>query len=154
MAEEYALYSERYDKLPNNEMQLLAPGITPSVAVTERGRTFIYEWSDLKIICSEMPADNVQTHLDGFEGYVRSVYGGQCDSRGEGLIRRIHRTKLVVGIEIQPERDDSGRTEELIGRLCGGLTPLVFFEDAIYDWNACLILGPDGTYDEDAIIED
>jgi len=54
---------------------------------------------------------------------------------------------LAVGVEVQPGRDEQGRAEELIGRMCGGLRPIIFHADAVFDGMARLILAPDGSFD-------
>lgn len=149
MPENFALYSRRADTLPEPQMLVLADDVIPEVSQTERGRTFTYRWPDLTIIVSETPGDLLAEHLGGFEGYVRQhIYKGCVPARGEQIIRAIRATRLVVGVEFQPGRDE--RAEELLGRMCGGLHPLLFHEDALFDWMSRLLLAPDGSFDPSA----
>ena len=143
MPANYALYTTECDSLPRENMRELADDVEPEVGRTERGMTFTYRWPDLEIIVSELPSGELSEHLRGFEGYVRDgIYRGAVPPRGEEIVREIRRTRLVVGIEVRPDVDDAGRAEELIGRMCGGLHPMIFHKDAVYDWMSRLLLGP------------
>jgi hypothetical protein len=68
-------------------------------------------------------------------------------ARGERILRDIRATRLVVGVEFQPWRDKQERAEELLGRMCGGLKPMIFHADALFDWMFRLLLAPDGSFD-------
>lgn len=153
MAENFMLYSGRYAGLPADQMRRLMAGIAPKVANTARGLSYVYSWPDLSITCSEMPRDQVRAHLEALVEYVRDI-GADEHSRTSRLVDRISRVALVAGIEIEPGRDPEGRTEHLLGALCSGLVPLVFFEDAVYDSMSRLILGPDGSFDDAADVEE
>jgi hypothetical protein len=148
MPENFALYSRSADSLPPAQMRVLADDVAPELAETERGTTYTYRWPDLTIIVSEMPAALLAEHLRGFEGYVRQhIYKGKVPARGEQIIRSIRATRLVVGVEVQPGRDEQERAEELLGRMCGGLRPVIFHADALFDWMSRLLLAPDGSCD-------
>jgi hypothetical protein len=148
MPENYALYSQSADNLPPDQMQVLADDVTPELAETDRGTTYTYRWPDLTIIVSEMPVAKLSEHLRGFEGYIRHhIYKGKVPARGERIIRNIRATRLVVGVEFQPGRDEEDRTEELLGRMCGGLRPVIFHADAVFDWMSRLLLAPDCSFD-------
>jgi len=92
----------------------------------------------------------VPGHLDGFRGYVTHIYGGKPDARGDQILDRISYTRLVVGVEIEPKRDDKGRAERLLGTMAYGLDALMFYGSALYDKDSNLILAPDGSFDENA----
>jgi hypothetical protein len=129
-------------------MVVLADNVEPQLAQTERGKTYTYRWPELAIVVNEMPAAELVEHLRGFEGYVRQyIYRGKVPQRGERIIRTIRATRLVVGVELQPGRDEPGRAEELLGRMCGGLRPVIFHADAVFDWMSRLLLAPDGSFD-------
>jgi hypothetical protein len=154
MPENFALYSRVAETLPDARMQGLADDVSPVAADTPHGRTFTYRWPDLTIVVSEMPAAEVADHLRGFEGYVRQhIYRGDVPERGRAILRRIRDTRLVVGVELQPGRDEQERADELLGRMSGGLRPLVFHADALFDWMSRLLLAPDASYDPAAEIE-
>lgn len=154
MPENFALYSRSADNLPRTQMQRLSDEVAPELAETESGTTFTYNWPDLTIIVSEMITDQLPEHLRGFEGYIRQhIYKGKVPARGERIIRNIRATRLVVGIELRPGRDDQERAEELIGRMCGGLRPIIFHADALYDWMSRLLLAPDCSFDPAAEVE-
>ena len=147
MPENFALYSRTYSTLPEDHMLKLAPGAQVDAGITERGMTYRYRWTDLTIICSVMESGELQEHLRGMAGYVSHIYGGELPERGDVLVGRVLQTKLVLGIEIQPERDAEGRAEELMGKLCAGLQPLIFYWNAIFDAQFRLLLGPDASFD-------
>lgn len=153
MPENYALYSSSFDTLPQAAMEALADDVVPELAQTERGVTITYRWPDLTIIVSEMPASQLAEHLRGFEGYIRQhIYKSRVPERGERIIRCIRATRLVVGVELQPGRDEQGRAEELLGRMSGGLHPIIFYRDALFDWMSRLLLAPYGSFDPQAEI--
>jgi len=153
MPENYALYARSYDSLPQAEMEALGHGTTVEKAQTDRGVTYIYRWPDLTIIVNEMPASQLAEHLRGFEGYIsQHIYNGKVPRRGKDIIRDIRATRLVVGVEFQPGRDKQGRAEELLGRMSGGLHPIIFHADALFDWMSRLLLAPDGSFDPGAEI--
>jgi hypothetical protein len=150
MAENFAFYSQTYDALPEEQMRRLAEGAEFSVDTAEGGRQFAYRWPDLAVTVNEMPAKEVPAHLDGFCGYVRHLYQGQPDARGEQVLDRVRHTRLVAGVVIEPGRDDQGRAEALLGALAYGLEARLFHGSALYDKDARLILAPDGSFDEAA----
>src|SRR5215467_4530794 len=93
--ENYALYTRAYDALPAEQMRLLAGENLPSVELTPRGITYTYQWADLTIIVSEMPAAKLVEHLNGFEGYVRTgIHRGLVPPRSEQVISLIRSTRL------------------------------------------------------------
>ncbi len=47
MPENFTLYSETYDALPDPEMQRLAQGCKPKVAKSKDGVEYRYQWKDL-----------------------------------------------------------------------------------------------------------
>ena len=154
MPENYALYTTQYEALPEQNMRSLVPGIEPTIAHTERGLTYSYAWPDLTAVVSAMPELEIASHLSGFVGYVgQAIYANSVPPRGQALIARILCTTLVVGVEFAPGRDAEGRAEAFLATLCGGLTPLVFFQSAIYDARARLLLGPDASFDPNARLE-
>jgi hypothetical protein len=152
MPENYALYSHTYEELPDAEMQRLGGQVRPSSGITERGLTYTYTWPDLTILVNALPREEMPEHLKGFVGYIRHIYGENIPRRGEKIIAQILRTRLVVGIEIQPGRDTEGRTEHLVGSMCGGLHPIMFHADALFDWMSRLLLAPNGHFDPAAEI--
>jgi hypothetical protein len=154
MPENFAMYARTDDELPHREMLRLADDVRPTLAETDRGLTYTYTWPDLTILVSVMPAIQLADHLNGFEGYIRQyVYEGNVPPRGEQIIDRIRETRLVVGVEAQPERDAQGRADELIGRMSRGLHPIIFHADGLYAWTGRVLLGPDGSFDPEAEID-
>ena len=148
MSESFALCSRSVGSLPREQMQALADDLAPECAETERGLTFTYRWPDLTIIVSQMPGLELAEHLRGFEGYIRRhIYKGNVPERGERIIRSVRATRMVVGVELRPGRDDQERSDELIGRMSGGLRPILFHSDSLFDWSSRLLLAPDGSFD-------
>jgi len=154
MQENFALYSRTYDSLPEDRMLMLVDSICPSSEITDRGLTYTYRWPDLTILVSAMPSSELPDHLRGFEGYLRrGIYGGKVPDRGERIIRRILATRLVIGVELQPGRDEQERADELVGRMAGGLRPIIFHRDELFDWMSRLLLARDGSFDPDAELD-
>lgn len=150
MAENFTFYAQTYDALPDEQMRQLAGKAKFSADPTPDGRQFVYRWRDLTVTVNEMPEKDVPDHLRGFAGYVRHIYGGKPDERGEQILDRIHHTRLVAGVVVEPERDAEGRAEAVLGAMANGLQALMFHGTALYDHMARLILAPDGSFDEEA----
>jgi hypothetical protein len=150
MAENFAFYSQTQDALPDEQMRGLAGDTDFTAETTADGRRFVYRWPDFTVTVNEMPARMVPEHLDGFCGYVRQIYRGEPDERGRQVLDRIRHTRLVAGTVIEPERDEVGRADELLGAMAYGLDALLFYAGELYDKDSRLILGPDGSFDESA----
>src|SRR5262249_49827579 len=127
-----------------------AAGAAFSTQDVEGGRRFVYRWPGVTVTVNEMPGKDVPGHLDGFRGYVRHIYRGEPDERGEQVLDRIGYTRLVVGVEIEPGREGEGGADGLLGTIAPGLRALMFLGWALYDHDAKLILAPDGSFDEEA----
>jgi hypothetical protein len=151
MPENFAFYSQAHDALPEEQMRRLAGDAEFTVGTaSDGGRSFTYRRPGLTITCNELPTANVPTHLDGFCGYVKHIYDGKLDERGSQILDRIKYTRLVVGVVIEPERDEQGQAERLLGSMAYGLDALMFYGNSLYDKNSKLILAPEGQFDEDA----
>jgi hypothetical protein len=150
VAENYAFYSHTYDALPEDELRRLGSDCKFTVTPGPDGRSFEFKWPDVTVACNEMPKKNLPTHLDGFCGYVKHIYRGKVDSRGESILDRIQYTRLVVGVVVEPGCDQAGRAERILGGLAGGLDALMFCQSALYDKNSKLILAPDASFDPEA----
>src|SRR5262249_15819106 len=153
MPENFALYSQTLDSVPDDQMLKLVDGIRPIISPPQGGLSYPYEWDALTITCYMVPNEEIAEHLHGFVGYVRHIYGGDVPPRGEKLIRRIQRTKLVVGVEINPGRDPEERSDEIVGKLSYGLQPIIFHADALFDQDSRLLLAPDGAFDAEAQVD-
>lgn len=152
MVENFALYSQTHEELPEDQMRALAGESKFSVKKAKAGRSFVYKWPKLTVTVNAMAPDELADHLNGFCGYVESICDGHPDERIEQLQYRIQQTALVAGIVVEPERDHEAPVEGLIAAIQYGLQALLFHDSAIYDCDARLILGPDGSYDEEADI--
>jgi hypothetical protein len=150
MAENFGIYSQTYDSLPEEQMRELAGEADFAVEQSAAGRRFSYRWPDLGVTVNEMPARDVPQHLTGFCGYVRHIYGGKPDERGEQVLDRIRHTRLVLGVVIEPKRDEEGRADRILGAMAHGLHALLFYGSALYDRDSKLILAPDGSFDAQA----
>jgi hypothetical protein len=153
VAENFTLYAQTYDALPEEQMRRLAGDADFSTGTDDDGgRRFAYSWPGLSVTVHEMPARDVPGHLAGFRGYVRHIYGGQPDERGERVLDRISHTRLVAGVVVEPARDEQGRAEQVLGSMAYGLHALMFYGSALFDRDSKLILAPDGSFDPDADI--
>jgi hypothetical protein len=150
MAENFTFYSQTYDALPEEKMRGLANDADFAIETTPDGRRFLYRWPALTVTVFEMPAKEIPEHLNGFCGYVRHIYNGQPDERGEKILDRIRYTRLVAGVVIEPQRDEEGRAEQILGAMAYGLHALFFYGSALYDRDSKLILAPDRSFDAEA----
>jgi hypothetical protein len=146
MGENFGLYAQTVDTLPEERMRQLAGEADFAVEQTAHGRSFTYRWPDLTVTVNEMPAQRIPEHLDGFCSYVRHIYNGRPDKRGEQVLDRIRYTRVVAGVVIEPERDAEGRAEGILGAMIYGLNALLY-DSALYDRDSKLILAPDGSFD-------
>lgn len=153
MTENFALYSQTIDSLPKDQMSKLVEGVRPVVAPSDGGLRYRYQWDDLTVTCYIVPKAELRDHLEGFVGYVRSIYRNEIPPRGARLIHRIRQTKLVVGVEITPRRDDEERSDEIVGKLSFGLRPIIFHADALFDHESRLLLAPNGAFDHGAEVD-
>lgn len=152
MVETFAFYCQTYDSLPEKRMKELAGNAKLRTTVDEDGKNFVFSWPHLTVTVNEMPAKQIPAHLNGFCGYIQHIYGDSFDERGEQIIDRIQHTRMVVGITIDPERDDEGLAEDILGTMAYGLDAIIFHASAIFDKDAKMILAPDRSYDRDADI--
>jgi hypothetical protein len=150
MAENFSFYSQTYDALPDEQMRQIAKGARFTAEADGEGRRFVYRWPDLTVTVHEMAAKEVPGHLNGFCGYVTHIYRGKPDERGKQILERIRYTRLVAGVVIEPERDEAGRAEHLLGSMAYGLHALMFYGSALFDRDSKLILAPDGSFDAEA----
>jgi hypothetical protein len=150
MPESFSFYSQTSDALPEEQMRKLAQGADFAINTDDGGRHFVYRWPDLTVTVNEMPAKEIPPHLNGFCGYVTHIYGGKPDERGEQVLERIRYTHLVASVVIEPERDEEGRAEHLLGSMAYGLHALMFYGSALYDRDSKLILAPNGSFDPEA----
>src|ERR1043165_8784742 len=106
MPEHFTLYSAAYESLPEENMRQLADAAEFSVSDTEDGgRRFTYTWPNVRMTCTEMPAHQVPNQLQGFAGWIMHIYQGKPDARGKAILDRIHASRLIVGVVIEPLRD-------------------------------------------------
>ena len=140
----YTLYSQSVPDLPDEEMEALASGCVFKKGVTSAGApSYSYAWNDgLKITCNVLHKDKMADHLDGFVGYVKEICAGATEVNVHQIVSQIRATSLVVGVVVEGGPDQRGRVEELIGCMCGGLSPLMFHGNSIYDHQGALLLGP------------
>jgi len=151
MPEHFTVYAQTYDALPEEQMRRLARDADFDIGRDdEGGRTFTYRWPDVTVTCHEMPPQKVPQHLRDFASWVTILYDRKPDERGRQILDRIHYTRLVVGVVIEPQRDDAGRVEAILGAMAHGLNALLFYDNALYDKDARLILALDRSFDESA----
>ena len=153
MSENFALYSQTLDSLPEEQMLKLADGICPAVSRSDAGLCYRFNWSDLTMTCHVMPREKIRDHLRGFIGYIRHIFVHGMPAHGEKLIQRVQNTRLIIGVEISPSRNPEERCDELVGKLSFGLRPIIFHADSIFDQNSRLLLDANGRFDPTAEVE-
>jgi hypothetical protein len=88
-----------------------------------------------------MPAHEIAQHLEGFAGYVRSIWQGDQD----GLLyvlSRIHQVRFVLGCVIEPGFDGPGRVRRFLGELNRRLNGLLLLHDSVIDYDGEPLVGP------------
>ncbi|MBV9381871.1 MAG: hypothetical protein JO242_14530, partial [Streptosporangiaceae bacterium] len=63
MPENFALYSQTLDSLPEEQMLKLVDGVRPIIAPSEGGLSYRYEWDDLTVTCYVVPKEEIAEHL-------------------------------------------------------------------------------------------
>ncbi|MBN1801735.1 MAG: hypothetical protein JW891_09535 [Candidatus Lokiarchaeota archaeon] len=145
MTESFVLHSRKYDILPSFQMKCLVRELKPEEMKNEKGLVYLYEWEDLRVECMELPEEEREKYLEGFLMYVRTI-GSNYPFQVIELINKLRKTTLVVNVDITPKRDPQGRAEDIIGKLCYGLKPIVYFEGTIFDHNSNIIFAPEGAF--------
>ncbi len=139
----YALYSHTFNNLPVENIKVLGNPRSFSVSTIEDGsKSHVYLWDDLKITINQMPENRINEHLSGFIGYVQHLSNLKNVPVDRDLVDRISKTKMVLGVIVEPGVDDQGRAEEVIGAITYNTNALMFFSDGVYDQNSNLIIGP------------
>lgn len=145
MPANFAFYYSDIEHLPPDLMTGLSRSVQPEVGVTSRGLTYTYRMPEGLAIISEMPAAMVASHLAGFEGYVVRICRNNVPDQGKAIISRIRQTRLVVGLEFQPDVFDE--TWHMFEQLVAGHDPLVFANDTICNTDFQVLLAPDGSHE-------
>jgi hypothetical protein len=140
------IYIPSAHELPQDQLSRLGPGsIFSLLKVGECISSYIYEWSDLKVILNVLPDSEVPGHLDGFVGWVHSVAAALGRLPDVTLLRRIRSTTMILGFVVEGTTDRDvwhDRVEDIIAMICFNTGALLFWEGAIFDEN-CQQLLPD-----------
>ncbi|MBU2714384.1 hypothetical protein [Zooshikella harenae] len=142
--ENYALYSQTLSKLPEKEMLNLIHGIKPIISSQDGNILFTYNSGSFSATCILMNQDDIPDHLESFTHYIDYISKAQEVSKDyiDSIKSKILKTTLVLSINTIYNDEDEPIAEDLIGKLCFGLNPIVFFNDSLYDQNSKLILAP------------
>ena len=141
--ENYALYSQIMAELPEEHIRDIGKPNVFKAGVNDRGNKFYrYEWDNLAITINLMPESEIPNHLNGFAGYVEYLSEQKSIPLDNSLIERIFETRMVLAFIVDPELDNQGRAEEVLGAITFNTKSLMFHSDAIYDENAKLVIGP------------
>lgn len=127
MTDNVTFYSVAYATLPPEPMETLAEGVD-GVRHRRDGAAHVYEWADRTMRCTAMPEAEMAGHLEGFQGFVRAH---ATPAAAPALIERVRATRLVVGVVIEPGHD--AISQELVGRMLGGLEPMVVLPHGVFD---------------------
>jgi hypothetical protein len=115
------------------------------------GQFFVFDWGNVELTLNVLPQEELGEHLSGFVGWLSDRYENRFDDRGRRLVDRIQATGLVIGVVIEPDRDE--RVDGVLGAIIHTLQAFVFWDGAILDTQARLILAPDGSFDEEADVD-
>ena len=89
-----------------------------------------------------MPPEQLAQHLLGFNGYVAHLTGGGRTPAAQAVLERLAAVKLVLGCVVQPGFDPDGHARRAIAAVAGVGGGLLFANDAVYDSDASLLVGP------------
>ena len=93
-----------------------------------------------QILMNFMPAEQIQTHLNGLEGFIRKV---GCANNDKLLytLSRVRYVRFVIGCVINPGFDKDGKTLQFLGNFACGLNGLLFVQNSVLDYDGEALAG-------------
>ena len=94
-------------------------------------------WGNITL--SIMPSEQLESHLNGFDGYIRS----QTENEDElvYILGRLHYVLLVLGCIIEHEEKDEDAVHAFLFEFNMRLNGLMFLHDSVWDWTSEVLCG-------------
>ena len=105
------------------------------------------------VTLNQMKSAEIPEHLAGFVKYISLIYGGKPDERGTQIIKQIRRSRMVIGVTIEPATAPPEPALQLVNTVAAMSQSLVFINGVLLDFNDNLILAPDRTFHRRAQID-
>ena len=94
-----------------------------------------------QILMNFMPAEQISTHLNGFEGYIRTA-GCADNDKLLYVLSRVREVRFVIGCVITPGFDKDSKTLQFLLDFSGGLNGLLFVHNSVLDYDGEVLAGP------------
>jgi hypothetical protein len=144
-----ALYLANAAPLPLEFLQRMVPFAEVSTLPPGNGHAGGYvlsapAWS---LRLSVMPPEQMQRHLQGFNGWIATVSGGggqpleQQAPATRQLLRRLAEVKLVLGCVVEPSFDPSGYVRRTLAAIARPGRGVIFADNAVYDHDGARLVG-------------
>lgn len=171
MSELFQMLSASHDVLPHELMQEIAEDAGPTARMKKRGKTYTYSWPDLTVRIKAMSPRTLSAKVTELLQYVSwiavpnfpllsretmaMIRSQSLTERDRQILRRLHRTRLGIEIEVDPEPDREGRVNQVFSRLCPELRPIQYppGSSALFDWKGRVLLEFNGSFDRKAEID-
>jgi hypothetical protein len=159
MPDQLAIYSQITNQLPEEFLRDVAKQVAPEASFqvevdqedASAGKFYVFDWGDVELTLNVLPQEELGEHLSGFVAWLMDLFENRFDDRGRRVVDRIQSTGLVVGVVIEPGRDE--RVDGVLGAIIHTLQAFVFWDNVILDSQARLILAPDGSFEEEADVD-
>jgi hypothetical protein len=87
-----------------------------------------------------MPSEELDEHLHGFEGYIRSII-----TDPEELLyplARLHNVKMCIGCNIEHDESDTEAVHTFLFNFNGAVNGLLFLYDSVFDFTGSALVSP------------
>lgn len=139
----YTLYIPNMTELPLENISTIGQGARFSV-IREQGRLKAYQylWSDLTVLLTLMPPEELGDHLKGLFGFLTKISRNLDLPPPRDLMEQIKKTTLVLGCVAKPDVDAQGRAENIIGAICYNTDSVMFHGAAFYNRSSERVFPP------------
>jgi hypothetical protein len=148
------LYST-YAKFPEDLLRKTDPPLAVKVGRDEvtGGAQYVLGLQKYTITLTRMQDGEIPKHLAGFAGFIRTIYGGSPDKRGTQIIQQLQRSKLILGVIIEPDGADINLPLQVVYTIAAMTKSTIFINGHLMDYNDNLILAPNGKFERKAMID-
>ena len=148
MPDEFWLYSQTTEAVEESDMEFLALDAQMQRVEAADGIGYTFAWPDLKVICNIPSPPGAMDAVTRLEQATIQLSANRPNDRTRQLLRQIAGTKLVMRVAIEPAFEE--RSAGLMDKLNDLLHPIVFGGRALIDAQGKVLLGADGSFEEDA----
>ena len=89
-----------------------------------------------------MPQAEIQSHLNGFMGYISHLHHTAPSGHTQSLITRLKEIRTVIGVIVEPDYDEQEKAAELVWAVAEELDALVFAADSVFSFTGEPLVGP------------